>query len=64
MGRRAPRRQDRPMYRHPYPPIEDYALISDCESTVLVCADDSIDWCCMPTHADAALAARRAIDGG
>ena len=32
----------------PYPPIEDYALISDCESTALVGRHGSIDWCCMP----------------
>jgi GH15 family glucan-1,4-alpha-glucosidase len=33
----------------PYPPIEDYALISDCELTALVGRHGAIDWCCMPT---------------
>ncbi|HZF81044.1 MAG TPA: trehalase-like domain-containing protein, partial [Rubrivivax sp.] len=33
----------------PYPPIEDYALISDCESVALVGRNGAIDWCCMPT---------------
>lgn len=33
---------------HPYPPIEDYALISDCESAALVGRNGAIDWCCMP----------------
>src|SRR5215208_5436906 len=31
-----------------YPPIGDYALISDCFSTALVSRSGSIDWCCMP----------------
>jgi GH15 family glucan-1,4-alpha-glucosidase len=32
----------------PYPPIGDYALISDCFSAALVSKSGSIDWCCMP----------------
>lgn len=32
----------------PYPPISDYALLSDCHCTALVCRSGSIDWCCMP----------------
>ena len=31
-----------------YPPIADYAFISDCHSAALVSASGSIDWCCMP----------------
>jgi GH15 family glucan-1,4-alpha-glucosidase len=31
-----------------YPPISDYALISDCHSMALVSRHASIDWCCMP----------------
>ena len=28
-----------------YPPIGDYALLSDCHSGALVSKDGSIDWC-------------------
>jgi GH15 family glucan-1,4-alpha-glucosidase len=38
-----------PLDTAPYPPIEHYALISDCESSALVGRHGSIDWCCMPT---------------
>ncbi len=31
-----------------YPPISDYAFISDCHSCALVSRSGSIDWCCMP----------------
>ena len=31
-----------------YPPIADYALLSDCHSMALVSRHGSIDWCCMP----------------
>jgi GH15 family glucan-1,4-alpha-glucosidase len=32
----------------PYPPIGDYALISDCHCSALVSRRGSVDWCCMP----------------
>jgi GH15 family glucan-1,4-alpha-glucosidase len=31
-----------------YPPIGDYAVLSDCRSGALVSTVGSIDWCCMP----------------
>jgi GH15 family glucan-1,4-alpha-glucosidase len=30
----------------PYPPISDYALLSDCHSAALVSRDGGVDWCC------------------
>jgi len=35
-------------HQGPYPPIGDYALLSDCHSAALVSRAGSIDWCCMP----------------
>jgi GH15 family glucan-1,4-alpha-glucosidase len=31
-----------------YPPIAEYAFISDCHSSALISRTGSIDWCCMP----------------
>lgn len=31
-----------------YPPIGDYAMLSDCHCTALVSRHGSLDWCCMP----------------
>jgi GH15 family glucan-1,4-alpha-glucosidase len=33
---------------HRYPPIADYALISDCHCAALISKAGSVDWCCMP----------------
>lgn len=30
-----------------YPPIDDYALISDCHSVAMISRSGSVDWCCM-----------------
>ena len=30
----------------PYPPISDYALLTDCHSAALVSRAGSVDWCC------------------
>ncbi len=33
----------------PYPPIADYAFMSDCEVTALVAPSGSVEWMCLPT---------------
>jgi hypothetical protein len=32
----------------PYPPIADYAFLSDCEVTALVAPGGSVEWMCLP----------------
>jgi GH15 family glucan-1,4-alpha-glucosidase len=34
------------MEGHPYPPIADYAFISNCQSAALISREGSVDWCC------------------
>jgi alpha,alpha-trehalase len=33
----------------PFPPITDYAFLSDCHNGALVAADGSVDWLCIPS---------------
>jgi GH15 family glucan-1,4-alpha-glucosidase len=34
--------------RSPYPPIADYAFLSDCEVTALVAPSGAVEWMCLP----------------
>nr|WP_313674707.1 glycoside hydrolase family 15 protein [Mycolicibacterium sp.] len=34
--------------RTPFPPIADYAFLSDCENTCLISAAGSVEWMCVP----------------
>jgi alpha,alpha-trehalase len=39
---------DPPVEFSPYPPIADYAFLSDCEVTALVAPSGSVEWMCLP----------------
>ena len=34
--------------RNPFPPIADYAFLSDCENTCLKSSSGSVEWLCVP----------------
>ncbi|MDY6995262.1 MAG: glycoside hydrolase family 15 protein [Actinomycetota bacterium] len=34
--------------RNPFPPIADYAFLSDCEATCLISSAGSVEWLCVP----------------
>src|ERR671921_30227 len=34
--------------RSPFPPIADYAFLSDCEVTCLVAPNGAVEWMCLP----------------
>ncbi len=39
---------DGPIAGSPWPPIADYAFLSDCETTALVAPSGNIEWMCIP----------------
>src|SRR3954471_17609061 len=34
--------------RSPFPPIADYAFLSDCECTCLIAPSGAVEWMCLP----------------
>lgn len=36
------------LLRNPFPPIADYAFLSDCENTCLISSAGSVEWMCVP----------------
>ena len=34
--------------RSTFPPIDDYAFLSDCETTCLIARNGSVEWMCVP----------------
>jgi GH15 family glucan-1,4-alpha-glucosidase len=39
---------DQPSGRSPFPPIADYAFLSDCETNCLVAPSGAVEWMCIP----------------
>ena len=39
---------ERRLLRNPFPPIADYAFLSDCETTCLISSAGSVEWLCVP----------------
>jgi GH15 family glucan-1,4-alpha-glucosidase len=39
---------DVPRGKSPFPPIAEYAFLSDCEATCLVAPNGSVEWMCLP----------------
>jgi GH15 family glucan-1,4-alpha-glucosidase len=37
-----------PLLQSPFPPIEEYAFLSDCETTALVAPSGNVEWLCLP----------------
>ncbi|WP_459957089.1 glycoside hydrolase family 15 protein [Nocardia sp. IFM 10818] len=35
-------------HHSPYPPIDDYAFLSDCETNCLIARNGSVEWMCVP----------------
>ncbi len=43
-----PNNQTDPFLHSPFPPIADYAFLSDCETMVLIAPSGNVEWMCLP----------------
>jgi alpha,alpha-trehalase len=49
-GERTSRWQQRSSGVSPFPPIADYAFLSDCEANCLIAPSGQVEWMCLPRH--------------
>jgi len=49
-GSYSSRRGAQPSGRSSYPPIADYAFLSDCEANCLIAPSGQVEWMCVPRH--------------
>jgi alpha,alpha-trehalase len=49
------RRESQPSGRSPFPPIADYAFLSDCEANCLISPSGQVEWMCVPRHDSASI---------
>ena len=54
-------RRDAPLGLSPFPPIADYAFLSDCATTALIAPSGNVEWMCLPRMDSGSLLDR---DGG
>ena len=46
----APRGSQSTVGGSPFPAIEDYGFISDCEVCALIAPSGNVEWLCLPSH--------------
>jgi GH15 family glucan-1,4-alpha-glucosidase len=49
-GARTSRRRQHASGTSPFPPIADYAFLSDCEANCLIAPSGQVEWMCLPRH--------------
>src|ERR1700693_733065 len=51
--------RERPSQASAFPAIDDYALLSDCETTALVAPSGNVEWLCLPRMDSPSVSASR-----